>query len=61
MKRSEVEGRIIMFDRGELDFTIIAACAQKNAAIALLIINNVHGPATKMSCDPDDPVGEEIQ
>lgn len=61
MRRSEVEGKVVMFDRGELDFTIIAAVVQNMAALALIVINNVHGPSSKMYADADDPVTAEIQ
>ena len=50
-----------MFGRGELDFTIIAAVVQSMAALALLVINNVHGPACKMSADLDDPLTLDIK
>jgi len=61
MRRTDIEGRVVMFDRGELDFTIIAAVVQSMAALALIVVNNVHGPATKMCADEDDPVTGELQ
>ena len=44
LKREKCEGKIVMFDRGQLDFTIMAACFQNLAAIGLLVINNTQGP-----------------
>lgn len=60
LKREKCEGKIVMFDRGQLDFTIMAACFQNLAAIGLIVINNTHGPAVQMTCDDDDPVADSI-
>jgi len=61
LKRTSVEGKIVLFDRGMLDFTIIAACFQQLAAVAVIVINNAHGPAIRMVCDDGDPVAESLE
>ena len=53
LKRSAIEGKIVLFDRGQLDFTIMAACFQQLAAVALIVINNVHGPGVDTHCCGD--------
>ena len=44
-----------MFDRGQLDFTIMAACFQNLAAIGLIVINNTHGPGEAPVNHHDSP------
>ena len=61
LKAERVYGKIVMFDRGSLDFTIVAAMLQKMEALALLIINNTQGPAIKMYAEDNDPVADQIQ
>jgi len=60
LKRSAIEGKIVLFDRGQLDFTIMAACFQQLAAVAVIVINNVHGPAVTMTADDNDPIVDSI-
>ena len=50
-----------LFERGNLDFTIVAAVLQRLQALAVIIINNIQGPAVAMHADPDDPVALDIK
>jgi len=34
---------------------------QKTGALALIIINNIHGPASELANDPDDTLADELQ
>lgn len=60
VRRSDVDQKFVMFDRGEMEFTVIAHAMQKLGALVVVIINNVHGPAIKMFADSEDTLADEI-